>query len=208
MKEQGITDVIATPHFYAASDNLEEYTERVRHAFDSLSMAVRGRELPNIFMGCEVLYYYNIGASNSVYGFTLSNTPYLLLELTDGCINSDLFADITALRDKIGVTPIIAHIERYFRSPAYNKLLKYIKKEKILTQLNASSLFSETYRKTAEKLIKKDYVNFIATDAHSSAGRPPMMKQAFKIISEKFGSHYSSKFIRNSQILLEEINED
>ena len=85
---------------------------------------------------------------------------------------------------------------------------KYIKKEKILTQLNASSLFSETYRKTAEKLIKKDYVNFIATDAHSSAGRPPMMKQAFKIISEKFGSHYSSKFIRNSQILLEEINED
>lgn len=206
MKQQGITHVIATPHFYAMNDNLEDYIYRINSAYNKLIGASDGLELPKIYLGSEVLYYRYIGQSESVYQFCLNKSPYLLLELTDNCIDSGLFEDIISLRDNMGVTPIIAHLERYHRAVGYKKLLKFISEEKILSQVNASSFFADYYSKTAQKLVKKGYINFIATDAHSPVSRPPMMKEALMKISEKLGQEYLSGFIRNSQILLEQID--
>lgn len=206
MKLQGITHVIATPHFYAVNDNLEDYIDRINSAYNKLIKAVAGSELPKIYLGSEVLYYRYIGQSESVYEFCLNKSQYLLLELTDNCIDSGLFDDIIKLRDNMGITPIIAHLERYHKASDYKKLLKFIHEEKILTQINASSLFIDSYSKTAEKLIKKGIINFIATDAHSPVSRPPMMKEALMKISEKLGQEYLNGFIRNSQILLEQID--
>lgn len=206
MRLQGITDVIATPHFYPLDDTFEDYKLRVTAAYNSLLKETAGKELPNIYLGSEVLYYRYIGSSESVFGLTLNNSRYLLLELTDECICKEFFEDMENLYNKLGITPIIAHLERYCRAPNYKKLLKYIKNSAILAQINASSLFSQS-RKAAEKLIKGGYVNFIATDAHSVIRRPPLMKQALAEIAESLGSEYASGFIRNSQILLEQICE-
>lgn len=206
MKKQGITHVIATPHFYAMDDSLEEYINRINLSYNKLMDAVNETELPKIYLGSEVLYYRYIGQSESVYKFCLNKSNYLLLELADNCIDSGLFEDILKLRDNMGITPIIAHLERYYRASGYKKLLKFIRDEKILTQINASSLFIDSYSKTVEKLIKKGIINFIATDAHSPDSRPPMMKDALIKISEKLGREYLSVFLRNSQLLLEQID--
>ena len=206
MKKQGITHVIATPHFYAMDESLEDYINRINLSYNKLMNAANENELPKIYLGSEVLYYRYIGQSESVYKFCLNKSQYLLLELTDNCIDSGFFEDIIKLRDNMGITPIIAHLERYYRASGYRKLLKFIRDEKILTQINASSLFIDSYSKTAEKLIKKGIINFIATDAHSPISRPPMMKEALMKISERLGQEYLSGFIRNSQILLEQID--
>lgn len=205
MKAQGISHVIATPHFYAANDTLEDYTLRINTAYNALVKETDGLELPKIYLGSEVLYYRYIGQSESVYDFCLNKSRYLLLELTDNCIGSELFEDIKNLKEKMGIIPIIAHLERYHRAPSYKKLLKFIDEEKIPAQLNSSSLFLKHYEKTAKRLIKKGYVNFIATDAHSPVSRPPMTKQALERISGKLGHEYAERFIRNSQILAERI---
>lgn len=207
MAEDGITDVIATPHFYADSDNLESFSSRTQSAFKALTAAAEGKNLPRIMLGSEVLYYRGIGSSESVRSFTLNGSSYLLLELTDRCITDSFFYDILNLRDNIGITPIIAHLERYYKSPSYKKLLKFAESEKILAQVNASSFFIKGLSKTAEKLIKNGYIQFLATDAHSPDKRPPLMKQALTHIANKLGSSYASGFIRNSQILLERIKE-
>ena len=205
MKNQGITDVIATPHFYADSDGLEEYKAKVTNAYNMLNSAIADTDLPKIYLGSEVLYYRYIGKSDSAYNFCLNNSDYLLLELSDNSIGAELFEDISDLSSNLGISPIIAHLERYYKYPAYKNLLKFIAENGILAQVNASSLFTPGYSKIAEKLIKNRLVNFIGTDAHSPDKRPPMMKQALRVISEKFGSEYASGFIRNSQTLLERI---
>ena len=208
MKKDGITDVIATPHFYADSDNLCDFKSRTEKAYNSLCAAAKGKNLPNILLGSELLYYRYIGISDAVPQFCLNGSRYLLLELTDDCISDSFFEDMSDLKNKLGIIPIIAHIERYYRAPMFKKLLKFIKNEKIPTQVNASSFFSNTYGRTAEKLIKKGYVNFLATDSHSTDTRPPKMKKALEYISDKLGAEYASGFIRNSQVLLDKITQE
>lgn len=207
MTADGITDVIATPHFYAAKDNLESFKARTKTAFDTLNAAIYGKGLPNIMLGSEVLYYRGIGSSETVREFCLNGSSYLLLELTDRCINEPLFSDIHGLINNLGITPIIAHLERYHKSANYKKLLSFIKQEKILAQVNAPSFFIKDLSKTAEKLVKNGYINFIGTDAHSPDKRPPVMRQALELISERLGSRYASGFIRNSQTLLKQLKE-
>ena len=207
MKEQGITDVIATPHFYAFRENLEEYLKKIQYSYNQLKSYIEGMNLPNVFLGTEVLYYYNIGESESVYNFTFGNTMYLLLELTNSSIGADLFKDIRNLRDKKGIIPVIAHIERYHKSSNFRKLLKFIAKENIQAQVNASSLFDDNCTKITLKLIKKGYITYIATDSHSATGRIPMMNRALKFISNHIGNHYSGALIRNSEKMLDEITE-
>lgn len=207
MKNDGVTHVIATPHFYPGNDSLNDFKSRTKESYKSLCTAAAEKNLPHIFLGSEVLYYRYIGTSESINEFCLNGSRYLLLELTDECITDSFFEDITDLKNKSGIIPIIAHIERYYRAPSYKKLLKFVKKEDIPTQINASSFFSTHYCKIAEKLIKKGYVNFLATDAHSTDKRPPKMKDALQYISNKLGSEYASGFIRNSQILYDKITQ-
>lgn len=205
MRQQGITHVLATPHFYASRDGLDEYRARVGYAFGQLKAAADGASLPYVMLGCEVLYYNCIGRSESVYNFCLNGSDYLLLELSDNCIDDEFFKDIEDLRRNLGITPIIAHLERYHKFPNYKKLLKFLAENEIPAQINASSLFSREYSKTVNKLIKKQLVEFIGTDAHSVAKRPPMMQPALEAIKKRFGAEYSDEFISNSQKLLERI---
>ena len=91
MRQQGITHVLATPHFYASSDGLDEYRARVGYAFGQLKAAADSASLPYVMLGCEVLYYSCIGRSESVYNFCLNGSDYLLLELSDNCIDDEFF---------------------------------------------------------------------------------------------------------------------
>ena len=63
MRLQGITDVIATPHFYPLDDNFNEYKERISNAYNLLLKETENKNLPRIFVGSEVLYYRYIGTS-------------------------------------------------------------------------------------------------------------------------------------------------
>ncbi len=205
LKKQGITDVFATPHFYPQSDDAHDFNEALQKSYSKLNKALKNKCLPNIHLGCELLYFEGISNSDSISQFCLGDSNFLLLELAPYRITDKLLQDIISLRDEKKITPIIAHIERYSYTKNFGKLLKFIETEKILTQINASSLFERKGYKTIKKLIKKDIVTFIATDAHSIDERPPMVADALKLIGEKFGEDIRFKLVQNSKSLLEKI---
>lgn len=210
MHRQGISDVIATPHFYPDSDSRESYFRRIIPAYESFKKEYTeklsaGEKLPNVYLGSEVLYFPGILSSDHISDFTLNNSRYLLLELTDAAVDDKLFEELYILKNERRIIPIIAHIERYHKAKKFKKLLKFIESEKIPAQVNASSFFVKGLAKPAEKLIKQNRAVFIATDAHSPEKRPPMMASALRVISKKFGERYKERLIRNSERLLEEI---
>ena len=205
MRRQGITDVIATPHFYPHSDNLEDFINKTQSAFLELKKAADDQNLPNIYLGCEILYYSGISKVSSLENFTINNSNYLLLELNPYIINKTLFNELLYLKEQRGIIPIIAHIERYYKSRSYKLLLEFIKENSILTQINASSFFSKRYNKVLEKLFLSDLVTYIATDSHSLEMRPPLMRRALEIINAKYGEETKSKLISNANALLNKI---
>lgn len=208
LKKQGVTNVFATPHFYPQTDDASDFNDSLQNSYKKLCRAINDKSVPNIHLGCELLYFEGIRNSDSLSQFCLANSSYLLLELAPLKIKDKLLQDILFLRDEKKIIPIIAHIERYSYAKNFRKLLKFIETEKILTQINASSLFERKGYKTVKKLIKKDIVTFIATDTHSIDNRPPMMMDALRLIEKKFGEQVKAKLIENGKSLLQKILEE
>ncbi len=204
LKKQGITDVFATPHFYPQIHNTSDFKSLLKMSYNSLTDKIEDDFLPSIHLGCELLYYEGIGHSDSLSQFCLSGSNYLLLELTNDVICKKLFEDLKLLLEN-DIVPIIAHIERYWGAKNYRKLLKFIKEEKILTQINASSVLEKNGYKFVKRLIKKDIVTFIASDTHSLEERPPQMSEALEVLLSDFGKEYTENLVNNSSMLLSDI---
>ncbi len=202
MRSQGITHVIATPHFYPNDDTIEEFKARVAHAVSILNK--RHNYLPEIILGCELFYFTGISKSDLIKEFTLGKSKYILLEPNPFSINKTLMSEILYLRDELGLTPIIPHIERYHKSNGYKDFIKFIKEHKILCQVNAASFLDRHYNRTINKLFKMGIVTFIATDTHS-INRPPLLSNAFEEIEKRFGESEKERILSNLENILSEI---
>lgn len=205
MKQQGITDVIATPHFYAMDNNIDEFEHNVAKAYSDLYAATVGKDLPNVSIGCEVFYFTGIGRSTGIRELTLCRSNHILLELPNCRFDKEILRDITDITDRLGLTVILAHLERYASEKGFKDLLKLVDNESVLVQINASSLFNPYLKKATLKLINSGYASFLATDTHSENQRPPMMSEALEEIKKQFGARVAQMFVDNSRMLYDEI---
>lgn len=205
MYSQGITDVIATPHFYPQTDILEDFITNVSSRFLELKNKIKTKNLPNIYLGCEVFYYSGISKASELEKLTLNGCGYILLEPSFSLLGKGFQKELLYFRDTLGITPIIAHIERYHKEKGYKELIAFIKENGILTQVNASSFTNRHYTRTLKKLVKEEVISFIATDTHSKDCRPPQLSEALNIIECKYGSDYKLKLVKNSQELFAKI---
>lgn len=206
LKEQGVTDVIATPHFYPDTDNAEDFAEKIAKAYSSLKAETQLKDLPNVYLGCELRYFSGMGKSRAIEQFVIKGTNYLLLELPYGApVTKITVKDITDINEQLGLVPILAHIERYSKVPGFKKLLKLVSDGIALAHINASAVVSKEDARLCEKLIKRGYVSYIASDTHSPNNRPPEIKQALERISERLGRSAANRFVIKSNRLLEEI---
>jgi protein-tyrosine phosphatase len=119
---------------------------------------------------------------------TLAGSRYLLLELLDNVI-VDISFLITELR-KRQISCIVAHPERDSLSISMAK--KWFSLGASL-QVTASSLLGKGFlgpevQKPAWRLLEAGLVSVIATDAHDTGHRGPMMKAAYDSISVRLGT--------------------
>ncbi len=206
LKSQGVASVIATPHFYPEEDNAEGYISAVQNAYNNLKQELIGKDLPKVYLGCELRYFNGIGKSDSIKQFVIKGTDYLLLELPYSAPITDIvLQDIINISERQGLMPILAHIERYNKVKGYKKLLKLISDGYALAHINAGGIASREEAKCCEKLIKSGYVSYVASDTHSVHSRPPQFEEAFKVLTERLGKSAVNRFIYKSNQLLEEI---
>lgn len=206
MKKEGITEVIATPHFYPNEMDFGNFLEDRKNAYETLCSNLDG-DIPKIYLGCEILYFKRMGASRELEELSLNNSKYILLELSDVHIDKYLFEDF-ALFAENGIVPIIAHIERYHKSRNFKKLLEEIKYRNYPVQINSSSLLQKKYRRAIKKVFKSGLFCVIATDTHSPKKRPPVIKSALQALRDDYGERIYHKVLRNNQILYKEITGD
>ena len=208
LKAQGVTHVIATPHFYPDTDSAEDFADKVNNAYSGLKEAIRGTDSPQIYLGCELHYFSGMGKSKSIEQFALRGANYILVELTYGApITKTVLQDITDIYENTGLKPILAHIERYSKLSGYKKLLKLVSDGTALAQINAESVISKEYGRVCEKLIKGGYVSFLASDTHSLHRRPPYIDKALKTVEQKLGRSAATRLVIKSNKLLDEIEE-
>ena len=202
-KKQGVDCVYATPHFYTMDSDIETYKEKVNKNFNELKSNAQGEEYPEIYLGCELHYFRGIHKSQNLRDFALEGTDFILIELDHTEFTKKILDDIEDIPWYSGLKPILAHIERYSKCKGFDKLLKLIDHENIFSQITANSLFDNDYhKKTAIKLLKKGYVDFIASDMHNIKKRPPKMELAYKSLQKEIGVNKAEQFFSNSQNIM------
>ena len=192
-QKQGITDVVLTPHFNIQETTIQEFLLKREESFKLLLKEMEKHpslNSLNLHLGAEVKYNPNLIYSD-VFDLCINNTSYLLLELT---MSHPFNFEQTALwMLSKGISPILAHVERYDYICTNPKLLENLLYAGVVFQCNASSLYSKHYGKRVKKLMKHGYVQVLASDTHNMNSRPPELTKGL----DKY-SKYTDMLASNS----------
>lgn len=194
---QGITHVLATPHYKNGRWDIEK--EDILEYVVSLQTELDQREIPlKIFPGQEVRIVGELleDISANKIQFIDEADRYILIEFPTATIphfTNRLFFEL----QKMGITPIIVHPERnhaVLNNP--DELLALVEKG-ALAQVTAGSYvgsFGKKIQKLSHQLIQADLVHFIASDAHNVNSRDFYMSEAFEKLGKEFGNQKVNQF--------------
>ena len=192
LSEQGITRVVATPHFYANDESVASFLARRQASYDELLYNMPDG-LPRIIQGAEVRFYDGISRLSDLKSLCIQGTKLLLLEMPFDKWTEYTLRELTDISSDGKVTLVLAHIERYlkFQKP---EVLYRLLDSGILLQINASFVNSFFTGRKAINLFKKGAVHFMGSDCHNMNDRAPDIGNALKIIEKKLGSNFKSSF--------------
>ncbi|MFS9098882.1 capsular polysaccharide biosynthesis protein Cps4B [Streptococcus infantis] len=144
----------------------------------------------------------------------LNDTRYALIEFSMNTPYREIHSALSKVL-MLGVTPVIAHIERYHALENDEKRVRELINMGCYTQINSSSvlkpkLFGDTYKfmkKRARYFLDRDLVHVVASDMHNLDDRRPHMREAYDLISRKYGKEKAQELFETnpSKIIKDEI---
>ncbi len=188
--EQGVTEIIATPHRQHPNfESLKVTDEMIIQSYNNLVAKVKEKNIPiKIHLAAEIYFQQNLVSLVNHPFACFGDYRFILVEFSTSYLPASykkLFNELLNL----GVTPIVAHPERY--APIYEdfSILKKLYAMGALIQLDAGSLLGtlgDRSQKLAKKILSKGYAHFIGSDAHNTSKRNfcigPAYELAYKMV--------------------------
>ncbi|MBZ2136509.1 tyrosine protein phosphatase [Streptococcus gordonii] len=206
---QGVRTIISTSHrrkgmFETPEEKIEENFKQVQELAKEIADDL------TILYGAEIYYTSDILDKLEQGKIPrLADSQYALIEFSMITPYKEIHTALSNVL-RLGVTPVVAHIERYHCLENDEKKVRDLINMGCYTQINSSSvlkpkLFGDTYKfmkKRAQFFLEKDLVHFVASDMHNLNPRPPYMQEAYQIISKKYGESHAEQLFRKNQELL------
>lgn len=204
--KDGIKSIIATPHVIkGAYDNSR--LDIIKETDNFNRVLKENKILLNIMPGAEYrLEPELLEKLEKGEILTLNDTGrYLLVELPATYVPP--FAETVLYKLQLkGVTPILAHPERNEEFMDNPLLLKEMADRGILMQVTAGSLigiFGKKVQSFALSIIKNGWAAVIASDAHSTGRRSPILSAACAIIEKNLPKVLAEEICyRNPQFIM------
>lgn len=199
---QGVTTVMATPHFYANDESVASFLQRRSRSADLLREQRQEDTLPSVRLGAEVRYYRGISRMQGLSDLCIEGSNLLLLEMPMSRWTESMIRELIGMSGKDGICLLLAHIDRYlsFQSrEVWGRLLD----NGILMQTNASFFTAFTTRRKALSLLREGYIHLLGSDCHNMTSRPPQIGKAFDVIQKRFGADYLSQMNEYGYSLLD-----
>ncbi len=190
----GISAIVATPH---VKDRIYP-AEIIQAKVDELNTKLTERNIPvKILRGADV---NALLAPSLLRDYTINGTNNILYEFPHGYLPKNsgeiLFNAILA-----GLQPIITHPERNASVLRDPNLVIELTRVNALVQITAGSLtgyFGPEVRECAIYLLKKGVVDIIATDAHSTYGRIPVLSEGLKVAEKIVGRDNAIRMVKTN----------
>ena len=186
---QGITQVVATPHFYAQQDKLDSFLKRREQAEKVLRREMEKYPgLPEICLGAEVHFFRGISEAEFLRYLTIRQNRCLLIEMPAPPWDEGMYRELEAIWVRREILPIIAHIDRYIGPWKTFKIPQRLAQLPVLVQANTSFFTQLKTSSMAMRMLKAGNIHLIGSDCHNISDRKPDMGQAVDRITKKLGS--------------------
>ena len=201
LAEQGVGKIVLTSHYYSDELPMEEYLLRRDAAFEEL--------LPRCPAGIDLIpasatfvteYIFN----NADLRPLCVGARYLLTEWPyTSSFTGRSARQLERLQSDYGLTPIIAHVERYPALIGDRAKLEDLAEAGCLFQINLASLRSRGTRRVLTRLISDGLIHLVGTDCHNLTTRPPEYQPGIEWIEKKCGSRAVERLIEKAEALLQ-----
>ena len=200
-QNQGITDIVNTVHFQHSK------MEGKRTDFDYIS-SIRDRLLEemykenidiNIHLGAEVFFNFNLLDIIDNKLTTFCNGKYMLVEFQTHFFPPNFEQHLYELKMS-GITPIIAHPERYKQIQDDIQIIEKLIDSGCLIQIDAGSIlshFGEKCLSTSLLMLNKRMVHIIGSDAHGMGKRNFCLKDAINKIEPNIDTNILKIILNN-----------
>lgn len=204
LEEQGVTHVIATPHFYPNYDDPERFLRRRKDACAALlEEMAKHPGLPLITLGAEVLFFHGMSESELLPRLTIEKKRCILIEMPPPPWSESMYRELEAVRTRQGLIPIIAHVDRYISPLRTHGIPQRLAQLPVLVQANAGFFLKPTTAPMALKLLKADQIQLLGSDCHNLTTRPPEMGRAVQRIAEKLGQEALDRILEYEHMILD-----
>lgn len=194
---EGVTRIVCTPH---ASDQFPYQRRVVEERFAEL------RELLNDTIELSLACDFHMTAENVLDAaahplrYSIDGKGYLLIEFDNMVIAPAMDEALFSLQSA-GYTLIITHPERYPVVQSRTEYLADWMRSGCLVQVTASSLsgrFGRAAQAFSSELLERNWIHFVASDAHDPQHRPPRLKKCYDYVRERAGEETAHRlFVAN-----------
>lgn len=195
--EEGVTHMIATPHFKkdrhnASPATIEKLVAEVQKLSDDNSLGL------TILPGNEIMFFSDMEeAFDEGKLTTMNHSDYLMIEFYPDDDYSRIKRAVE-MTQSLGLHPVIAHAERFAELRKDIRKIEELKNQGSLIQVNASSIVGEQGFGTkmfVKKLLKNELIDFVGTDAHHYEKRAPHMEKCANYLESKVSAEYASAIL-------------
>jgi len=200
---EGVTRIVCTPH---AKDTMPYIAGLVNERLEELRSLLKGEI--ELSLGCD----FHMSPENvqearaNPLRYSIDGKGYLLIEFANHVIPPGMDDALFALQS-VGYTLIVTHPERYPVVQQHPELIAKWMRHDCLIQVTTGALygrFGPAAEALANELLDRNWIHFIATDAHHPVRRPPNMKRAYDYVANRSGEETARRlFVTNPQAAVE-----
>jgi len=199
----GIRIMVASPHLFqnrVVDSGAINKKETILKIIEQFKQKLAEEEIAlEIVPGCDIPLCFELTQLlDDDLVLTINDSKrYLLLELPDTSFPPATEQVCFRLQSK-GLTPIITHPERNFIIQEMPEKLARLLDLGCLVQVTGCSLlgvFGRRVAKFTRMLAKKGYIHIVATDAHDTRRRPPLLSAAVDALVAQIGAEQARAMV-------------
>lgn len=179
---QGVSEVFATPHFYSHRESLQDFLARRTAALAALPAGA-------VQPAAEVYLTPFLFNNDDVSALCYPDTRVMLVEMpynTDYGTDAPL-RELVRLQQNFSVRPLLAHIERYSSLLSHPQMLRQLRSEGCLFQVNACSFLEKAWLKKLLALADQGYIDALGSDCHHPILRPAIYDEGLDVLRAHIG---------------------
>jgi protein-tyrosine phosphatase len=208
-QQDGITDIVATPHLFRGVSQLTDLS-LVAKKQKELQAALDREKIPlRVHCGVEIRFSHNLLDEIKKHrpNLVLAGSSYMFIEFPFEYVYSGV-KDVFFQAMSEGVVPIITHPERCSGFMNHPEILFELVEMGALAQMNAGSItgrYGSQIKETALLFLGLNCVHFLASDAHDTKSRPPILSGARKLAEAAIGEEAARSLVEdNPRAVLED----